>query len=140
MKDFTVIVSTLIYIVVGIICLIMAFKSIFSKEFLPFHEAAAGRTWDSIDKPVQNVIMTILRISGLGFLVVFLLMVVFPVVNFFEPNPIIKYSVPLISSIYCSGLFLFNFLLFKKTKAKTPWVGSLIALFMILISFAISLI
>jgi hypothetical protein len=31
-------------------------------------------------------------------------------------------------------------LLFKQTKAKTPWTGSLIALFLILISFIISII
>ena len=140
MKEILNIVSTLIYILVGIICLLMAFKSMFSKKYLPFHEEAAGISWDSIDKPLQNVILTILRISGLGFFIVFLFLVVCPSVNYFKPNPFIKYSTPIISSIYCFGLFLFNFSLFKQTKAKTPWIGSLIALFLILISFVISII
>ena len=140
MKEIFNIVSTVIYILVGIICLIMAYKSIFSKKYLPFHEAAAGKSWESIEKPLQNVILTILRISGLGFFIVSLFLVLFPSINYFKPDPIIKYSTPIISSIYCFGLFLFNFLLFKQTKAKTPWTGSLIALFLILISFIISII
>ena len=140
MKEILNIVSTLIYVIVGFICLLMAIKSMFSKKYLPFHEEAAGLPWESINKPLQNVILAILKISGLGFLIVFLLLVVFPLVNYFEHNTFIKYATPLISSIYCFGLFIFNFILFKQTKAKTPWMGSLIALFLILISFAISLI
>ncbi len=140
MKEILNIVSTLIYIFVGFICLLMALKSMLSKKYLPFHEAAAGKLWDSIDKPLQNVILTILKISGLGFFVVFLLLVVFPSVNFFNHNTFIKYSIPIISSIYCFGLFLFNYLLFKQTRAKTPWIGSLMALFLILVGFVISII
>jgi hypothetical protein len=139
MKEIFNIVSTLIYILVGIICLIMAYKSMFSKKYLPFHEEAAGKSWESIDKPLQNVILTILRISGLGFFIIFIFLVAFPIINYFKPDPLIKYSTPVISSIYCFGLFLFNFLLFRQTKAKTPWFGSLIVLFLILISFVISI-
>jgi hypothetical protein len=138
MKEIFNIVSTLIYIFVGIICLLMAYKSIASEKYLPFHEEAAGKSWDSIDKPLQNVILTILRISGLGFLIIFLFLAIFPAVNYFRPDPFIKYSIPIISSIYCFGLFLFNFILFKQTKAKTPWTGSLIVLLLILTSFIIS--
>jgi hypothetical protein len=140
MKEIFNTISTLIYILVGLICLLMAYKSIFSKKFLPFHEEAAGKSWESIDKPLQNVILTILRISGLGFFIVFLFLVVFPSVNYFKPNPLLKYSTPIISSIYCFGLFIFNFLLYRKTKAKTPWIGSLIALLLILIGFTVSII
>jgi hypothetical protein len=140
MKETFNIISTLIYIIVGIICLIMAYKSMFSKKYLPFHEEAASKTWDSIDKPLQNVILTILRISGLGFLTIFLFLSIFSTINYFKPNPFIKYSIPIISLIYCFGLFLFNFILFKQTKAKTPWIGSLIAMFFVLLSFFISII
>jgi hypothetical protein len=138
MKEVFSIISVVLYFLVGIICLVMAFKSIAAKKYLPFHEEASGKPWQSIEKPLQDVIITILRISGLGFLIVFLLLTVFPIVSYFRPNDFIKYSVPVLSLIYCFGLFLFNYLLFRKTKAKTPWMGSLIALFIILLSFTIS--
>jgi len=139
MKEIFNIISTLIYIFVGIICLLMAYKSIFSKKYLPFHEEAAGMSWDSIDKRLQNVIITILRISGLGFLIIFLFLSVFSIINYFKHDPLIKFSIPAISLIYCFGLFLFNFQLFRRTKAKTPWIGSIIAMIMILSGFVISI-
>jgi hypothetical protein len=77
----------------------MAYKSIFSNKFLPFHEEAAGTSWDSIDKRLQKVIITILRISGLGFLIIFLFLSVFSIINYFKPDPFIKFSIPIISLI-----------------------------------------
>jgi hypothetical protein len=140
MKEILNILSILIYLLVSIICLFMAYKSIFSKKYLPFHQEAAGKSWESIDKQLQYVIITLLRLSGLGFFIVFLLLAIFPIVNYYKPNLFIKYSIPIISMIYCFGLFLFNYILFKKTEAKTPWIRSLIAMIIILISLLISII
>jgi hypothetical protein len=134
------IISTLLYFLVGAVCLLMAHKCIFSKKYLPFHEKAADKPWAGIDKSLRDVILTILRISGLGFLIVSLLLTIFPVVNIFKQDVFIKFSIPIISFIYCFGLFLFNYLLFKQTNAKTPWIGSLIAMFIIIISFCISIV
>jgi hypothetical protein len=140
MSEILNILSTGLYFITGVICLIMAFKSITAKKYLPFHEKAAGISWEIIDKSLQNVILTIIRISGLGFLVVFLLLTIFPVFNYSRQETYIKYMVPLIALIFCFGLFLFNYLLYKKTNAKTPWTGSLIAMIIILFSLIISLI
>ncbi len=105
MKEVFSIISVALYFIVGVICLAMAFKSISSKKYLPFHEEAAGKAWDNIDKPLQYVILTILRISGLGFLVVGLLLIIFPCVNYFRPDTFVKYSVPVITLIYLPGAF-----------------------------------
>jgi len=134
------IISILIYFIVGIICLSMAIKSIFSKKYLPFHEEAANKPWDNIEKPLQNVVLTLLKISGLGFFIVFLILTIFPFINYCKSDPIIKYSVPIISFIFCLGLFIFNFQLFKQTKAKTPWKGSLIVMIIIIVNFILSII
>jgi hypothetical protein len=140
MRDVFDIASTILYFILGIVCFLMAIKSILSKRYLPFHEEASGKSWDSIDKSLQYVIITILRISGLGFFIIFLVLTILPIFNYFRPDPFIKYFVPIISFIFCSGLFLFNYLLFKKTKAKTPWIGALIAMLVILISFLLTII
>lgn len=48
----------------------MAQKSLRALEFLPFHEAAAGEPWNVIGDGLQAVIVALLRLSGLGFLIV----------------------------------------------------------------------
>jgi hypothetical protein len=138
MKEIFTIISIILYFLIGVICFIMVYISFFSKEFLPLHKEASGKSLVSVDKSLQFVIVTILRISGLGFFVVGLLLTVFPIVNYFISDNFVKYAIPIISFMYCFGIFLFNFNLYKKTKANTLWKNSLIVMFIILIGIAIS--
>lgn len=140
MNGILYIISIILYFCIGVLSFIMAYESFFSKKFFPFHEEASGTSWESVDKPLQYVIITFLRISGLGFFVIALLLTVFPIVNYFISDNFVKYAIPMISFMYCFGIFLFNYNLYKKTKANTPWRGSLIAMFIILIGIAISII
>ncbi|MCX6232300.1 MAG: hypothetical protein NTZ33_12245 [Bacteroidetes bacterium] len=133
------IITIVIYALVGIISLIMACKCLFSNKFLPFHEIAAAIGWDKMDKPLQSVILALMRVSGLGFLVTALLLLLFPVVNYFVKDDFVKFSIPVLTFVFCSGLFLVNYNLYKQTKAATPWRGSVIAMFGIIIGMILSL-
>jgi hypothetical protein len=139
MKEIFSLISIGLYFIVGVISLYMALKSFLSKKFLPFQEEAAGIPWKKISKPLQSVILTSIKVSGLGFLVVALLLMVFPGVNYFIRDRFVEYSVPMLSFMFCFGLFLFNYHLHKNTKANTPWKNSLLAMGIIVAGFAISL-
>lgn len=132
------IIPVILYFITGIISLIMTFHQLFSKKFMPFQENASGIVLESLGKPLQLVILTILRIAGLGFLIEALLLTVFPAVNYFYPDEFLKYSVPIVALIYSSGLALFNYDLYKNTKAQTPWKGSFFAAIIIIAGIVIS--
>ncbi len=83
-----------LYVLVGIISLTMAYKNLFSNRFIPFHEKAAGKPWDQVDNGLQAVVIALMRVSGLGFLVVTLLLTIFPIANYYLHNTFIKYAVP----------------------------------------------
>jgi hypothetical protein len=133
------IIPIVLYCIVGIICLYMAFKNILAKKYLPFHEKAAGRLWDDIEEPMKLVILTFMRLSALGFLIISILLIVYPVVNLFIQNIFYQYSIPVLALIYSAGLFIINFSLYKKTNVETPWKGSLYASFIILCGIIISM-
>lgn len=130
----------MLYFFIGIISFMMALKSVFSKKYLPFHEKAAGKPWNEIDRPLQIVILSILRLGGLGFLMMSILMVVCPLVDIFAPSIFYKYFIPILAFIYCTGLFANNYYLYKKTKADAPWKGSLYAMFAVIAGIVISLV
>ena len=132
-------ITIILYGFVGVISLKMAFKNLFSKKYLLFHEKAAEKSWEEIDKRLQYVILAVMRISGLGFLVIALLLIVFPIVNQFIHNEFLKYSIPIIAFVFCSGLFLVNYNLYKQTNSTTPWKGSLFAMIAILTGIILSL-
>jgi hypothetical protein len=131
-------IPVVLYSLVGIISLVMAFKCLFSTKFLPFHEKAAGRPWNEIDDPLKPVILALLRLSGLGFLITAILLIICPIANFFGQSDFYKYLIPVIALIFCTGLFAVNYSLHKKTKADTPWKGSLYAMLAILAGVIIS--
>jgi len=132
------VITIIIYGIVGVISLLMAFKNIFAKSYLPFQEEAASIVWIKIDHRLRSVILGLMRISGLGFLVTAMLLLSFPIVNYFIQNEFIKYSIPVISFIFCIGLCLVNYKLYKQTNSKTPWKGSLFAMFAIIIGLILS--
>lgn len=133
------ILPLVLYFSVGLICLVMAFKCLFSVKFLPFHEKAAGKRWEELENPLQLVILSFLRLGGMGFLVVSILLIVCPIVNYCIPNIFYKYAVPAMALIFCTGLFINNYCLYKKTKADTPWKGSLYAMFVIMAAMVVSI-
>ena len=132
------VITIIIYGTVGVISLIMAFKNMFAISYLPFQEEAASLAWVKIDYRLRSVILGLLRISGLGFLVTAMLLLFFPIANYFVQNDFIKYSIPVISFIFCTGLCLVNYKLYKQTNSKTPWKGSLFAMIALIVGLILS--
>jgi hypothetical protein len=89
-------------------------------------------------KNLQYVILNLMKIAGLGFMIAGILLIVCPVYMYFKPDTFLRYLLPLVAIPYCLGLFIFSYLLYKKTKADSPWKKSLVALVLIIISAIIS--
>jgi hypothetical protein len=139
MKEILRIIPVVLYCMVGAICLIMAFKNFLADAYLPFHEKVAGTSWKEIGNPLQILILALMRISALGFLIISILLLVYPIVNLFMPGLFYQLSIPVIALIYSSGLLIINFSLYRKTGTDTPWKGSLYAALLILAGIIISI-
>jgi len=120
-------IPSCLYVVVGAVSFVMAWKSLFSTAFIPVHQEAAGVPLKSLAPPVQSVILALMRVSGLGFLAVGLLLTVFPIVDSFHADTFAMFAAPAIALLFCAGLFLVNHSLHRRTMAATPWKGSLAA-------------
>lgn len=135
----TELLSIILYGIVGFIALIMAIKNLVSKRWIVFHEKAAAKSWESLESPMKSVILALMHVSGLGFLVVSLLLLIFPVVNYYKQDILLKFSIPAISFVYCLGLFVANYHLHKQTDSATPWKGSLFSAIAIILGMILSL-
>jgi hypothetical protein len=139
MKGIFGLASLILYCLVGLICFVMAYTTLTAKKFLPFHEEAAKKKWEELESGIQETILTLIHLSGLGFLIVGLILTTITIISHFHPDIVLIVFVPSLSLIFCFGLFLFNFQLYKRTKANTPWQSSLIAIGIIIIGFGLSL-
>lgn len=132
------IVSSILYAMVGIVSLVMAWKNLFGRDFVPFHEKVAGKKLRELDRNIQNVVLALMKTTGLGFLVVGMLLLGFPVMTHFRSDKIIELGIPLICGLYCFGLFSTNYHLYMQSGTNTPWKGSLIAVALIAIGMTLS--
>lgn len=133
------VVSTCLYGLVGVVSLVMALKSLGARTFLPFHEAASGRSWPAIDDRLQAVILALLRASGLGFLGVGLQLVLVSVGSWLDRNLVVALALPLVSLVFCVGLSVLNYDLHRRTHARTPWRGSVYAAVALAVALALSI-
>lgn len=133
------IASVVLFFVVGVICLSMAYSTMFAKQYLPFHEQGAGMKWEEHSPNLQATILTLVNLSGLGFLIVGLMLLVLPILNSFDHSLVLTVSIPILALVFCAGLLFFNYNLHKKTKADTPWKGTIAAILIIIVAFGLSL-
>lgn len=138
MKHAAGMIPIILYLIVGIVSLVMARKCLFSKSFVLFHEKAAGTSMEKLDQKIQNVVLALMRTTGLGFLIVGIFLVAFPIMNFFKPDLVSGLGIPFVCEIYCLGLFIANYRLHRKAGVGTPWKGSLVAAAMLLLGMLIS--
>ncbi|MEI7917927.1 MAG: hypothetical protein WCH58_00935 [Candidatus Saccharibacteria bacterium] len=140
MKIILNLISIALYLAVGVISFKMAINNLFAKEYLGFHKKATKKSWAEVDQSMQYVIIFLMRLTGLGFLMTAILLIVFPIVNLFAPSFVGTFLTPLVALVFCFGLFVSNYSLYKKSSANTPWHASLIASGLILFGLLLSII
>ncbi|HUI92081.1 MAG TPA: hypothetical protein VLX68_07530 [Chitinivibrionales bacterium] len=138
MKNFFAVIPSVLYLIVGVISLTMAQKSLFAINFLPFHEHAAGGSFNALSKGLQQVILALMETTGLGFLIAGILLILSPLLFIFKAGTLVKIEIPSLCALYSLGLCLTNLRFHRNTGADTPWKGSLIAAVLIIVGIVLS--
>jgi len=128
------VIASVLFLVVGLISLLMARKSLFASTRLPFHEKAAGIPWDSLPAGVRSVYHALLQSNGLGFLVAGILTIGLGALELADRATRITILGSPLPIIFCAGLARINYRLSRETGVRTPWKGSLYAAAAILIA------
>ena len=133
------IVDSVLFLIVGLITFIIGLRFLLSKRFFNYHREAIGLEWDDINKSIQLIILAIMKMAGIGIVCLSVLIITYPFLVFTYDNIFVKYLVPIISLIFWTGTFGITFKVHKKTKANTPWKGSLFSIILIFIAILISI-
>ena len=128
--------SAVLFGLVGVVALTMAWRGLTAKRLLPFHQAATGRPWTELSTGQQSVATALTRSLGLGFLAAGLALLVGCVTDLAHQD-VATYSLAAIALVFCSGLAVINRRLQRDTSIGTPWKGSLYAAVAILVALAL---
>lgn len=131
-------ISLGLYVMVGLITLMVGIMFLTARQFFPYHAQATGLSWDQVTPSLRPVFLAVMRVAGLGFLSVAILMILFPILTLMMPNPYLKLGIPLTGLVFWTGMFLVTYNVHRKTQADTPWKNSLVAMGMVLIGIVLS--
>jgi hypothetical protein len=128
--------SAVLFGLVGVVALTMAWRGLTAKSLLPFHQAAAGRPWTELSTGHQSVAIALTRSLGLGFLAAGLALLVASAAAVAHQD-VATYSLAAIALVFCGGLAVINRRLELSTAAGTPWKQSLYAVAAIILAVAL---
>ena len=128
--------SAVLFAVVGVLALAMAWRGLTAKRLLPFHQAASGRSWDEASPGEQSVATALTHSLGLGFLAAGLALLVACVTDVAHQD-VATYSLAAIALVFCAGLAMINRRLHLDTSVGTPWKQSLYAVAAIIVAVAL---
>jgi len=118
--------SAVLFGLVGVVALTMAWRGLTAKRLLPFHQAATGRPWAELSPGEKSVATALTRALGLGFLTAGLALLTAGVTALAHQD-VATYALAAIALVFCSGLAVINRRLQRDTSIGTPWKGSLYA-------------
>lgn len=138
MNEIFKLILSIIYLLVAVVSLMMAYECLSAKKYLGFQEKAFKDAWKAMSEPAKATYLFQLRISGLGFFVSASILVVAIIELYLSPDSIGVYLLPFVALIFCIGLFYNNLQLSKKIDSYAPWRGSLGAVIAIAVGILIS--
>ena len=112
---------------VGLVSPRMAVKGLSAKEWLPFHRTAAAVDWTSLPQRLRVLLLFLVRMTGLAFLVLVLLLMSVSILLPLSPEPFVDLAILGSGTAYCVGLGILTRWLRRETGADTPWRGAFAA-------------
>jgi hypothetical protein len=123
---------------VALVALRMAVKGLTARAWLPFHAAAAASDWAAFAPRLQRLVLFQVRLGGLGFLVMFVLLASVPPYLAWRPDRYLTLTTFGAAIAWSAGLGLLNRRLHRETGAATPWKGSFAAAGLLAVAAALA--
>ena len=104
---------------------IAALRFILSKSFLPYHQQVTGIKWEDIPVSMQTLILTLMRVCGIGAAIVAGISALSGIISLLWPNQVLTTVFGICIVLYWFGMFCITAHVHKKTNADTPYILSL---------------
>jgi hypothetical protein len=123
------------YACVALIMLVMASNFLTATEFFPYHAAASGLEWKTLEPGLQTVILAVFRVCGAGWLTGSVALIVLMVFPFGRRDEGWSYvAIPVLSLLFWAITFSTTMQVAMTTPATPPWKGSLFCIGITLLS------
>ncbi|NJL45230.1 MAG: hypothetical protein HC922_04710 [Leptolyngbyaceae cyanobacterium SM2_3_12] len=82
------------HLVAALLLSLFGFVYLFRPEFMPYHAVALSRDWDAVERPVQILILALMRVVGGAWLATALAVMILLLIPFRQGAPWARWAIP----------------------------------------------
>ena len=108
--------------------------------FMPYHRAALSTSWEELEKPVQTLLLGLIKVAGGGFLVSGLSVVFMTLFPFRAGEVWARFAIPIVGLSMAFPALYATVNVRRHTPAPPPVATTLITIALLLVGFALSMV
>ena len=128
------------YLVAALVSIGFGLVYLARSTFMPYHRDALSTSWEKLDKPLQALLLGLIKVAGGGFLtsgISVLFMLSFP---FRAGESWARFAIPFIALAMALPALYSTALVKRRTPANPPVAISMILIALILLGFILSMV
>lgn len=114
-----------IYFVFGAVDVALGATYFSTKQFMSYHAAAVGASWQELDTGIRTLILALLKLAGGGRFALGVITIALAWVAFTTRNTVARFTLPATGLLTWSTSFAATWGVYQVTGASTPWMPSL---------------
>lgn len=128
-----------LYLIISISSIIGGLTYLLSSKVMPYHEEIIGKKWEILDRPLQILLLGLMKGLGSGLIGTGVIILVLLLYAFRRGEKWARFTLPFVSLILYTTLFYVTFNAKLNTNASTPWYLNLLSIVLIIVAFILSL-
>ena len=108
--------------------------------FMPYHRDALSTSWEELEKPVQTLLLGLIKVAGGGFLVSGLSVVFMTLFPFRAGEVWARFAIPIVGLSMAFPALYATVHVRRHTPASPPVATTLITIALLLVGFALSMV
>jgi len=112
---------------------------LFRGQFMPYHAVALGRSWDSLDRALQILLLALMKGAGGALLATAVAMVILLLVPFRQGLYWARWSVPVVGLVAMLPNFYNTVWVALNTPATPPWMLAAVDIALLIAGFVLSM-
>ena len=120
----------------------MAFGIIYliRSQFMPYHQVAIGKAWQDLDKPLQALLLGLMRMVGGGLFSAGLSVAILLLIPYRPGEVWSLYAIPAIGIVTAITALFATIFIRVRTGAHTPVIAGVISAGLLVLGFILSII
>lgn len=120
-------IAALFYAINALVSLALGALYLSRDRFMPYHEAALGQPWESVEPALQTLLLALMDVAGAGWIALGVAVLMLTVYPFRRGETWSRVLIPALFLLFYVPTLLATLAVLAQTAGAPPWYGNAVA-------------